>query len=1145
MAHKQSNSRGTGAGAVKPIDIDSARQRSNSDASGGSKDEGGRSAEKVEVIAGQRAAPAQSVRSAQAASGGASPEDIAPAGEEAAAHRAPRADAPGGGQNVPATGSPARPHRGAALHRKHPVARARVPANDDTPSIGGLVYALQQRPSRSPFLIAAIASAVWVILGFLVGWAVMERQSGEIGGVVDFLSNPALIGVFAGTVIPPAVFWFLAFLIWRAQELRLMSSAMTEVAVRLAEPDKLAEQSVASLGQIVRRQVVAMNEAISRALGRAGELEALVHNEVTALERSYSENEHRIRSLINELASEREALENHSNRVSKALRGIGGDVRREIVSASDQAARSLSEATSSLSDTLANRAQKITAAVTAAGTAIDEKLAERGALITEQLAKHGAKTADALHQSGLQVTAAIQQASDRASAAISAKSNSLVHSVITMSERVAQEIPALLDRLGGEQKRLNAIINDAAGNLSALESALAEKTSSLESVLTDRTKVLQTVLSDHARAIDTSLLERTQALEAILGQRAQEFHHSLAAGGKKIETSIAERAKALEAALAQQSGSIRHKLEEHAEAMEKSLARQTALIERSVTASSRTIERAVEELAERSGESSHALESQAEILRQVSGGLLNQIQGLTKRFEEQGNAIMKAAKSFEVSNTRIDTIMESRQAQLAKMLHNITERADQLDKMMHSYSNMLEQSLSQAEARARNVTQVLARDSEEKSQAAIQEIERLRREAQAQTARAIEELKGRFGALSDQIGEQLNNLTSRFSETSQTLQDSTRRAAVELESTQSELRRQAQAIPETTRESASAMRKALQDQLAALNSLSSLAERHRYSVNVSRPERKALDDMRHPRRTPQSGPFEEATSSRSSGEPESGFKHGDFEPRYRNPALPNNPDWQREPDRKWDEPLGRVSPPGPSTIASGGQPRPVAPSSERLDAVTASLLQRFDKEQRDGVPDDVDAASDRGSAQSREVQAAEAGKSDSPAGDGPARGQWSVGDLLARASEPDDLLGDGGDDYGRPPVLAPRDEVRPQEQAAVAKPADSAFNMKDIADAVDHATVLEVWKRYNRGERSVISRDVYNRQGQITFDRVRRHYRDDPAFRHVADRYMADFEKVLKDASKAHPGGGTVHQYLTSETGRIYLMLAHASGRLG
>ncbi len=80
------------------------------------------------------------------------------------------------------------------------------------------------------------------------------------------------------------LFWFLAWLLYQAQDLRLRSSAMTEVAIRLAEPDRNAEQAVASLGQSVRKQVNFMNEAVSRAIGRAGELEAMVHNEVASLE---------------------------------------------------------------------------------------------------------------------------------------------------------------------------------------------------------------------------------------------------------------------------------------------------------------------------------------------------------------------------------------------------------------------------------------------------------------------------------------------------------------------------------------------------------------------------------------------------------------------------------------------------------------------------------------------------------------------------------------------------------------------------------------------------------------------------------------------------------------------------------------------
>jgi len=1038
-----------------------------------------------------------------------------------------------------------------ARGRTAAAARAPVPANDDMPSIGGLVYALQQRPSRSPFMVAGIASAVWLVLGVAVGWSLMAKHGGEIGGITDMLANPIILGVGSGVIIPITVFWFLAFLIWRAQELRLMSSAMTEVAVRLAEPDKMAEQSVASLGQTVRRQVAAMNDAISRALGRAGELEALVHNEVTALERSYSENEHRIRSLINELASEREALANNSSRVSEALRGIGGDVRREIVAASEEATQSVSEATSKLTETFATRTQKITSAVTEAGEAIDARLAERGTQVNEQLTRHSAKTVDNIHQQSLQVTTAIQQASDRASAAISAKSNSLVHSVMSMSERVAQEIPALLDRLGGEQQRLNSIISDAGKNLSALENALSEKTSALDSSLNDKTRVLQGVLAEHSKAIDTSLSERTQALESLLGQRAKEFHSTIGKGARHIDDSIVSRAQALEEALNRQSGSIRQTLDQHAANMDKSMSRQAAQIERSVSQSSDTIERAVTELAERTGASSDALETQAETLRQMSSGLLNQIQGLTKRFEEQGATIMKSAKALEVSNTRVDSVMEQRQAQLGKLIETIGKRASELDKMMHNYSSMLEESLSRAETRARGVTEMLAQDSAEKSQTAVREIERLRAHTQAQTYEAIEELKSRFAALSDQIGDQLNGLTSRFSETSETVKDSTRRASLDLETTQSELRRQAKSIPETTRESASAMRKALQDQLAALESLSDIANRHRYSGAVTRGEGSGGRNMLAAKaNAPQRG--------------REGYRDSDAQP----PAIRQPQSAPKRDDRDWGEQFESASrTPGHAAWddheagARGARSRGTgARSEDDFSAVTAGLIDRLGSGSASGHGDDdaAYAGRDRGDRERKAAAPPRAPAQRAEPDNQGASGNWSLGDLLARASEADDELpleddqpfaqgdrGFDGDDraYGRPPEVAP--EPAPRGGAAPVDRGDAAdFNMKDIADAVDQDTVVEVWKRYNRGDRSVISREVYNRQGQSTFDQVQRRYRNDPGFRHIADRYMADFEKVLKDASKAGQDPKTLQNYLVSETGKIYLMLAHASGRL-
>ena len=1030
--------------------------------------------------------PEDEARLKAAKSGAASPEanPNPPSGEAQPAPNRDQQPKPGrpqaprrihDGDNTVQISSSNQPARPAPQKRPPAPTRSHVPANDDMPSIGGLIYAMQQRPSRSPFLIALIASAIWFALGLLVSWAVFQKTVDASGSTADLLANPAIAAVIATVVIPIALFWFLAILVWRAQELRLMSSAMTEVAVRLAEPDRMAEQSVASLGQTVRRQVAAMNDAISRALGRAGELEALVHNEVAALERSYTENENRIRNLISELASEREALANNSERVSEALRGIGNQVTREITAASEKASQSLSHASVTMTESFASRGQKITAAVTAAGTVIDEKLAERGARITEQLVRHGAQAAESLRLSSMEVTRAIQETSDRTAAAISAKGNSLVTSVIGMSERVGREIPVLLEKLGTEQTRLSSIIDGAARNLSALESALAEKTQSLGSTLTERTSVLQTVLSEHSRKIDTSLAERIQGLETILSRRTHNFEVSLSERTKQLDATLTQRAQALEASVSKHTGSMKETLEKHSGSLEHTLARQAASIERVVSSNAVSIQKAVEELATRSTSGSDALATQARVLKEVSANLVNQLGGLTKRFEDQGQALVTASHSFEMSNSKVDSMMEARQVGITKLMETITTRAADLDRMMNSYSNMLEQSLSQAELRARKVTELLAKDSAEKSQTAIREIERLRQDAQTHTQKAVAELQANFTSLSDQVSSQLSTLSSKFSDTTRVVRDTTRRAAVDLESAQNELQRHAKVLPETAKQSASAMRRALQDQLSALDALSELANRHAYTSAVSAPEQRIEPQRREQLPPP---PAQEA-------------------------ALPPPPrpsyDYGQPPSEKASWPEQQ-----PQQLPRPVAPAPVVPVEAAQIASPQSPFQESQSQDR--------------------------------------RNQWSLGDLLARASEDNSAFFERDEAYGLPP----------QDQPYMARSGNAPddlgmdFTMSDIASCIDERRVMDIWQRLKRGETDVLSqRGLYPRQGQQIVDRVQRRYETDTTFRGIVDRYLSDFEKMLQDVSRSDPRGATVQSRLGSDEGRIYFVLAHISGRLG
>ena len=96
---------------------------------------------------------------------------------------------------------------------------------------------------------------------------------------------------------------------------------------------------------------------------------------------------------------------------------------------------------------------------------------------------------------------------------------------------------------------------------------------------------------------------------------------------------------------------------------------------------------------------------------------------------------------------------------------------------------------------------------------------------------------------------------------------------------------------------------------------------------------------------------------------------------------------------------------------------------------------------------------------------------------------------------------------------------------------------------IDHDAASELWDRYNRGERNVFTRKLYTLQGQQAFDEIRARYRNDREFKQTVDRYVAEFERLLEDVSRDDRGQVLVRTYLTSETGKVYTMLAHASGR--
>jgi len=144
----------------------------------------------------------------------------------------------------------------------------------------------------------------------------------------------------------------------------------------------------------------------------------------------------------------------------------------------------------------------------------------------------------------------------------------------------------------------------------------------------------------------------------------------------------------------------------------------------------------------------------------------------------------------------------------------------------------------------------------------------------------------------------------------------------------------------------------------------------------------------------------------------------------------------------------------------------------------------------------------------------------------PAGGQdgW-LSDLLHRT--------DAG--VGQPPRgRAPQTPTNPLESLSL-----------DIGRLMDRNLAGEMWDRYQRGESKAFTKRLYTPAGQKAFDEVSRKYRADRGFKQTVDRYIAEFERLLDEVAREDRGPQALRGHLTSETGLVYTLLAHAAGRLG
>src|ERR1700728_3485303 len=356
-------------------------------------------------------------------------------------------------------------------------AEAAPAANDDQRSIGQILQALQRRPARTSYFVAAVFSAAWVVGCLALSWAYL----GDLNAAVGPGHSPAaiMIALGAAALLPIIFFFGVAHMAWRGQELRLIAQSMAGVAMRLSEPESVARDSIVSVGQAIRREVAAMGDGVERALARASELETLVQNEVAALERTYSDNEVRMRGLLQDLVSQRDTLVGQAEQVRSAINNVQIDLTQDLSTISDLVGQQVNEAAQRITHSLAEKGEHITLALGQVGDGMIQQLSVRGGDLLSRLENASEETSRAIATASDQLTSNLNFKTDNVgedfAEIVTGLEDMMTDRLNQVAENFSEKSLAIVDLMLGRSQELTEAIVETSNQLAETIAIAAEE----------------------------------------------------------------------------------------------------------------------------------------------------------------------------------------------------------------------------------------------------------------------------------------------------------------------------------------------------------------------------------------------------------------------------------------------------------------------------------------------------------------------------------------------------------------------------------------------------------------------------------------------------------------------------------------------
>jgi Apolipoprotein A1/A4/E domain len=404
------------------------------------------------------------------------------------------------------------------------VAPPMAAANDDRRNSVLQMTALNERASRGPTLLAWILSLIW--LGAVGYYAISTLiPANEItGGLFAPINLPSTVALALAAILPVILIFSIAAMARRAQEMRIAARAMTEAALRMAQPESVAADSIFSLGQAVRREVASMGDGIERAVSRASELEALVHSEVAHLERSYTDNELKIRKLLDDLAGQQTNFGENAEQLRRSINEAQEALTLEMRAASQRITEQVADAGRQVTGELDERREMIAQSLTRAGDSMSSQLSASSADLIERLARTGNSVNDRIAATSADMTSSISDYGQRLVSDITERSHAITSQIETVGNAVTSRIETSSSTVTSQIETAGSAISV---RIDASSSAVTSQIETAGGAVAERIETTSATATENLRRSTSAMTEELVMHSTMLTQTLNETGDTL------------------------------------------------------------------------------------------------------------------------------------------------------------------------------------------------------------------------------------------------------------------------------------------------------------------------------------------------------------------------------------------------------------------------------------------------------------------------------------------------------------------------------------------------------------------------------------------------------------------------------------------